>query len=123
MLEKRLEELEKAGQALEPNAEQRAEVRASVVGYAETFLEEIRERKAYYDYDGSQNPFANTDWEQPAAVNDLLPFLQKNLDDRGLHPASGGHLGYIPGGGIYTAALGVGSGSFLGRATMASGRF
>jgi glutamate/tyrosine decarboxylase-like PLP-dependent enzyme len=32
--------------------------------------------------------------------------LQERIDKTGLNPASGGHLGYIPGGGIYASALG-----------------
>ena len=32
--------------------------------------------------------------------------IRENVDTPGLNPASGGHLGYIPGGGIYVSALG-----------------
>jgi glutamate/tyrosine decarboxylase-like PLP-dependent enzyme len=39
-------------------------------------------------------------------VDSALNILKKNVDTPGLNPASGGHLGYIPGGGIYYSALG-----------------
>ncbi len=32
--------------------------------------------------------------------------VKENIDTPGLNPASGGHFGYIPGGGIYYSALG-----------------
>ena len=35
-----------------------------------------------------------------------MELLAANVDTPGLNPASGGHLGYIPGGGIYYSALG-----------------
>jgi glutamate/tyrosine decarboxylase-like PLP-dependent enzyme len=44
--------------------------------------------------------------EEPAQIDQLLRLLQYNVDRPGLNPASGGHLGYIPGGGIYPSALG-----------------
>ena len=28
------------------------------------------------------------------------------MDSRGINPASGGHMGYIPGGGIFSSAVG-----------------
>ena len=36
----------------------------------------------------------------------MLDLLEERIDKTGLNPASGGHLGYIPGGGIYASALG-----------------
>ena len=33
-------------------------------------------------------------------MDELLGFLEKEVDTPGLNPASGGHLGYIPGGRI-----------------------
>ena len=36
----------------------------------------------------------------------VLDFLEKRVDSTGLNSASGGHLGYIPGGSIFESALG-----------------
>jgi glutamate/tyrosine decarboxylase-like PLP-dependent enzyme len=36
----------------------------------------------------------------------VLALIRDHVDTPGLNPASGGHLGYIPGGGIYFSALG-----------------
>ena len=44
--------------------------------------------------------------EHPISVEEAIRLLRHNVDRPGLNPASGGHLGYIPGGGIYVSALG-----------------
>ena len=44
--------------------------------------------------------------EEPAPIEDLLALLSETVTEPGLNPASAGHLGYIPGGGVYAAALG-----------------
>ncbi len=44
--------------------------------------------------------------EEGRPMEEALTFLDEQLLSCGLNPASGGHLGYIPGGGIYTTALG-----------------
>ena len=35
-----------------------------------------------------------------------LSLIERHVDRPGINPASGGHLGYIPGGGLYPSALG-----------------
>ena len=44
--------------------------------------------------------------EHPVNIDEALDLIKNNVDSQGLNPASGGHLGYIPGGGIYYSALG-----------------
>jgi glutamate/tyrosine decarboxylase-like PLP-dependent enzyme len=39
-------------------------------------------------------------------LTDIIDILKSEVDPPGINAASGGHLGYIPGGGIYTAGLG-----------------
>ncbi len=43
---------------------------------------------------------------EPKPMEQILDVLKNNLPNAGINPASGGHLGYIPGGGIYPGALG-----------------
>ena len=47
-------------------------------------------------------PIAETGIDIKAAID----LIRENVDTPGLNPASGGHLAYIPGGGIYYSALG-----------------
>jgi glutamate/tyrosine decarboxylase-like PLP-dependent enzyme len=44
--------------------------------------------------------------EDPSSIHDLLVSVKENVDDPHLNAASGGHLAYVPGGGIYYSALG-----------------
>ncbi|WP_421976427.1 pyridoxal phosphate-dependent decarboxylase family protein [Roseivirga seohaensis] len=94
--------------SLETNADQRLSLQKSVIEYAEGFLNSLENRKAY-EYNSyekeDQDSFFDID-EQNHPIEDILPFISERVDKPGLNPASGGHLGYIPGGGIYESALG-----------------
>jgi aromatic-L-amino-acid decarboxylase len=104
---KRIRELEKASHELEPSAVQRKQVRKEVVNYTEAFLKKIETIKAFVNTPDKgiallDSPIS----ESPLEIGPALELLQKNVDTPGLNPASGGHLGYIPGGGLYYSALG-----------------
>ncbi|MEO1050832.1 MAG: aminotransferase class I/II-fold pyridoxal phosphate-dependent enzyme [Bacteroidota bacterium] len=93
--------------ALEPSEKEREEARTKVVAYTERFLNQIDELKAYQttDYKSKgllEHPISNT----PAPIESLLSLLENFVDTPGINSASGGHLGYIPGGGLYYSALG-----------------
>ena len=103
----RLKELEKSSLALDPDAKNRALIRAPFKDYTENFIERLPESKAFDQTDYNvfeliKKPFG----EGPLAINEIIEELSKNVDSRGINPASGGHLGYIPGGGVYSAAVG-----------------
>ncbi|HEY4800251.1 MAG TPA: amino acid decarboxylase, partial [Bacteroidia bacterium] len=104
---KRLKELEKTARLLEPSAHERKEVRKKVITYSEDFLNDIEKINAFNTtlhkgIDLLDSPIS----EKPIDINKAIQLLKKNVDFPGLNPASGGHLGYIPGGGIYFSALG-----------------
>jgi glutamate/tyrosine decarboxylase-like PLP-dependent enzyme len=44
--------------------------------------------------------------ERGTDLSDLLSLVERTVDTPGINSASAGHMGYIPGGGIYAAALG-----------------
>lgn len=104
---KRIKELEKTSRLLEPSAQERKEVRKKVVSYSEKFLKNIEKINAYNVTPGKgiellASPIA----ESPITIDKAIQLIEKNVDFPGLNPASGGHLAYIPGGGIYFSALG-----------------
>jgi aromatic-L-amino-acid/L-tryptophan decarboxylase len=104
---KRIKELEKLALQLEPGKAQRKSVRRKVIGYTEDFLENIDELKAFVvsKHKGAKirkSPVS----EKPISTEAALSLIADNVDTPGLNPASGGHLGYIPGGGLYYSALG-----------------
>ncbi len=99
--------LEAISKSLEPNSGERSDVRDKVVQYGEDFLDEIDELKAYVFTENKGSGLLESPInEDPAGIETLLELLLENVDTPGLNPASGGHLGYIPGGGIYYSALG-----------------
>ncbi len=94
--------------SLEENEQQRNEIDIAVFEFANAFLNSIGESKAF-------NCDTHADTEQDnlfeigtesVDIDELLKLVKDRVVDTGLNPASGGHLGYIPGGGIYSAALG-----------------
>jgi glutamate/tyrosine decarboxylase-like PLP-dependent enzyme len=106
-MRERLVELENQSRRLEPAAELRAEMRWRVVDYAEGFLESVHDLKAYETAAGKgEGIFLSPIGEEGIGVEEAIELIKDNVDTPGLNPASGGHLAYIPGGGIYAAALG-----------------
>lgn len=106
-MRKQLLDLEKTSRLLEPTADEREAVRSKVVRYTEDFLEHIETLPAYQTSKEMgigllDSPIS----ENGVSIDKLISLLKENVDAPGLNPASGGHLGYIPGGGIYVSALG-----------------
>jgi glutamate/tyrosine decarboxylase-like PLP-dependent enzyme len=102
-----LMELERIARALEPEAEARLAVRNEVIAYGENFLNRIDQLKAYDNQpDKGIGLLDSPIGVEPLAIAGVLDLLHRNVDTPGLNPASAGHLGYIPGGGIYYSALG-----------------
>jgi glutamate/tyrosine decarboxylase-like PLP-dependent enzyme len=103
----RIRALEATARALEPDVAARAAMREPAIDYAERFLEAIGELPAFVGDQERARPIAEGEiGEGPTDVRVLLDRLGRHVDQSGINPASGGHLGYIPGGGVYAAALG-----------------
>lgn len=92
---------------LDPDAAERSLWRDAAAAYAERFLESLGDLPAYRPGFGDPagvltQPFA----EEPADIDRLLATLDAEVNAPGINPASAGSFGYIPGGGLYPAALG-----------------
>ena len=106
-MRKRLKELEKTSRLLEPDAGERKAVRKKVISYTEDFLKNIEKIKAYNITPDKGIALLDSPIEEKGrGIDELISLIKENVDTPGLNPASGGHLGYIPGGGIYYSALG-----------------
>lgn len=104
---RRLKQLEKASRGLEPNAALRKKTRAKVIAYGEDFLNSIETLNAYENTaDKGIGLLDSPISDEPLSIEQALELLKLNVDAHGLNPASGGYLGFIPGGGIYYSALG-----------------
>jgi aromatic-L-amino-acid decarboxylase len=100
-------QLEKIARQLDPVAGKREEIRKKVIDYTEHFLNRIENIPAFVENDNDDSGILSFPIGEDATDPSLLFSLLKNhVDSPALNPASGGHLGYIPGGGIYYSALG-----------------
>lgn len=91
---------------LEPDPDRRTEWSQAVTAYAHAFIDRLPEEKAFAMPPHPAAGLLDLPIGEPHPMEELLRILQENLPTAGINPASGGHLGYIPGGGIYPAALG-----------------
>ncbi|MEL6696193.1 MAG: aminotransferase class V-fold PLP-dependent enzyme [Bacteroidota bacterium] len=100
---KNIESLEALSAQLEPNEVQRSELLQKVQAYAQTYLEALPQRKAYIgDLPASDLSIQ----ESPRSIEEILQLYQEEVAEKGIRASSPGHFGYIPGGGVYTSALG-----------------
>jgi aromatic-L-amino-acid decarboxylase len=102
----KIELLEQTSAVLEPSPDYRAELTEQAVDYAEAFLGNLPDMKTFEPDMGRsaalEQPFSETAERLP----DLLKRLDSAVIFEGINAASGGHMGYIPGGGVFPAALG-----------------
>jgi len=99
-------QLAQASADLEPPAVKREEMTAQAVAFAESFLHKLPRLKTYEPDRGRSVLLEQAFAEHAADLTGLLSTLDAAVIYEGIKPASGGHMGYIPGGGIYPAALG-----------------
>src|SRR5438445_5519227 len=103
----RILKLEKSSRLLEPSAPEREAVRSQVVDYSEDFLNNIESIKTFStSNDKGIGLLDSPITENGIGIDEAISLIRDNVDTPGLNPASGGHLAYIPGGGIYYSALG-----------------
>ncbi|HVF47537.1 MAG TPA: aminotransferase class V-fold PLP-dependent enzyme, partial [Pyrinomonadaceae bacterium] len=99
--------LEEIARRLEPSAGEREAVRGPIIEYSEDFLDRIESINTYNVSDTKGGALLDVRiGEVGIGIDAAIDLIRENVDTPGLNPASGGHLGYIPGGGIYYSALG-----------------
>ncbi|MEO8733185.1 MAG: aminotransferase class V-fold PLP-dependent enzyme, partial [Flavobacteriales bacterium] len=103
-----IKEREEQGRELDIPEDRRQTWMDAVSTYANDFLDALEGRKAYESegYDRTDEDSGFEVGEKGADMDGVLHFIGDRVDHTGLNPASGGHLGYIPGGGIPASALG-----------------
>jgi aromatic-L-amino-acid/L-tryptophan decarboxylase len=103
----RLRRLERAARPLEPGAGRRKQLRRAAIASSERFLRKIETAKAFEATEGKgigllEAPIAETG----IPLRTAIALLEREVVRPGGTTASGGHLAYIPGGGLYHAAIG-----------------
>jgi glutamate/tyrosine decarboxylase-like PLP-dependent enzyme len=96
-------EFENISSELEPSEQQRNHYLEKISNYGNHFINSIEQNKTFHFSTKESDRFKITGEKQK--IDNLIDIYDKEIASKGLNPASGGHLGYIPGGGIYTAAL------------------
>jgi len=98
-----IESFQKISQELNPSFEEREKLNQQVREFANNFIENLDSYPAYV----AGNPDFNklTIHSIKKNLSEILATYNSEVVSKGIKPASGKHLGYVPGGGIYTAAL------------------
>ena len=103
----RILELEKIASELEPSTEKRTQWNEGIQHYANDFLDTLEEVPCYIKTENPGAGLPELELEQNGKeLSTVLSLLKKEVDTPALNPASGGHFGYIPGGGIFPTAMG-----------------
>ncbi len=99
--------LEETARLLEPDAVQRGRLLDQVLAYANHYLDQIPHAPAYIQRaDTGRALYDSPIAEEGVDISQALALLQENVNTVGINPTSGRFLGYIPGGGLFHAALG-----------------
>ncbi|WP_037374220.1 pyridoxal phosphate-dependent decarboxylase family protein [Salinimicrobium xinjiangense] len=99
----RIRVLEKESEALEPSEEQRNDLLGQVREYTNNFINSLPSAESYSAEKAKKEAFLIDG--KKMSLEKVLEVFSEEVASKGIRAASGGHLGYIPGGGIYTSAL------------------
>ncbi|MCE7862899.1 MAG: aminotransferase class V-fold PLP-dependent enzyme [Bacteroidetes bacterium CHB5] len=97
----KLEALRKQSDELDISQAERDALFKALSGYSNRFISSLNNTKGFIHK--AVNPLAIIN--QKKDFQTLLDLYQHEVVENGINAASGTHLGYIPGGGIFTAAL------------------
>lgn len=103
-LRKEIENLERVSSALEPSGVKLDNYFSRIQSFSQDFLDEINSKKAWVGEESYNTE--NLGLEQDKSLENVLETFRTQVIDQGLVPSSGGHLGYIPGGGVYLSSIG-----------------
>ena len=105
-MRKMIRALEQRARQLDPSPEERQRLLAEAGAYAEQFLENLPAKATYVADEGRCGFDPDGFAEQPTPFESLLDEFAREVDTTGILPASGGQMGYIPGGGLFPSAVG-----------------
>jgi aromatic-L-amino-acid/L-tryptophan decarboxylase len=106
-MRERILRLERAARPLEPGSTRRRQLRNAAVASTERFLRRVRTLRGYETVSDAGTRLLDTPiGEHGIPLREAMDLLEDEVIRPGGHPASGGYLAYIPGGGIYHSALG-----------------
>lgn len=106
-LVERLRQLERRARPLEPGASRRRRLREAIIASTERFLRRIEHTDGFVEaVDPGIGLLSHPITERGMSLETAVELLEREVVRPGAGTATGRHLAYIPGGGIYHAALG-----------------
>lgn len=102
-LKSRILALQQQSQSLEPTPVERDMLLDELRRYSHEFLNNLSNEKAYTSGKPDRSAFKIV--KNTRSIKEILGIYAREVAAHGVKPASGGHMGYIPGGGIYASAL------------------
>lgn len=104
-IENKLADLAKKSAALEPDENTRNAWLNTLQNYCNNYINTLSDKPTFNQ--NTQLNLADLRIDNhKKTLDSLLKTYTKEVVDNGLKPSSGGHIGYVPGGGIFTSALG-----------------
>lgn len=99
--------LEESVLQLDLKEKRRKDFNDKVINYLNKFIDELNTKNGFdSDFKTSEAVFDLAFNEHGYPIDKILHLFEKAVNNTGIQPASGAHIGYIPGGGIPTAAYG-----------------
>ena len=99
---RRLQELDMISGQLNLSEPERTSYLELIGQYANTFISSLDKVPTYREAEPTKSLEINN---QKKSLAEILNLYQSEVAETGINAASGGHLGYIPGGGIFASAL------------------
>ncbi len=99
----RIKELENISRELEPSEAERNNYFQQIQDFSNRFINDIQTSKAYSDKKVERDLLAIDGQKKP--LKDIIEVYKQEVVDKGINAASGRHIGYIPGGGLYVSAI------------------
>ncbi len=103
LLIKQIKEHEKIANLLEINAIERQHLMNQVFTFADEYIESLSEARSFISKKVKQDSLKVK--SKTKSIDKILAIFKDEVTENGIRTASGGHIGYIPGGGIYASAL------------------
>jgi glutamate/tyrosine decarboxylase-like PLP-dependent enzyme len=101
----RIRQLERAAHPLEPGPARRQQLRKAVIASSERFLRDLETLKGYEEPGAGLRLLGTPISEHGIPIETAIEVLEEDVVGPGAATASGAHLAYISGGGIYHSAL------------------
>lgn len=107
MIQDKLKELSESSSKLDPGWEERKQLQKAAVDYANRFYESQPEQKSYREFNDSVKNLLNEPLrDESSTTEEVMQQIDNDVIRPGLNTVSGHHFGYIPGGGLASAAVG-----------------